>query len=161
MSSIFELLKGKDHYTQLKFIEENFEEFKNYTIKVFENSEQQEKLNIIFNLTYYPNLIIIFEEYCIENKNLILQYKTDTGHPLLNELIEQTQIIYNLNINDEFINSIREKFKNFILNFKKNAPEYFSLRGKYYEYPVSRFNVFNEQEKDTIDFIKRILTPIE
>ena len=142
------------HVDILLEIEENYGYFKELIKKELEH--ENNRLTIIFSLTYYPNLVVQIEDYLIENN--ISQYFSNTGHPFLNELMEQSQILYSIeNLKNHSLDIIRKRLLFFLQKLKQFAPHYFSVRGKYFEYAFDRFEPFGKS--DEIDEIKKILLP--
>lgn len=98
-------------------------------------ADLRERQNIIYLLTYHPELIGEFIDTIINDDMTFSNAK----HPLLNEYAHQTSLFYRKDMidNPEY-DKIRDKIKGFLTELKQRAPHFFETRDGYRYLPWMR-----------------------
>lgn len=96
---------------------------------------------VMRRLTYHPELMRLSLNYIRDNKEYILQKEANLAHPLLHELLEQSDFLYHGKslLNDSKFDQARENLEYFIKELQTIAPEFFEMMDKYTFLPTRRF----------------------
>lgn len=105
--------------------------------------EIAQKLKITYNvlryLTYRPELIRIALPYLRDNIKEILVLERSQRHPLLHELMHQSNLLYiTENVVDPAYDIARENLEYFVSELKTFAPEFFTMTDTYLLLPINR-----------------------
>jgi len=98
---------------------------------------------VLRRLTYHPELIRLALDYIRQNKDEILHKEAHCAHPILHELLHQSEILYHEKrlLNDERFDAARDNLEYFIKELQTVAPEFFEMTDTYGYLPIKRFDM--------------------